>query len=64
MNEFVHYLFIFLPAWRSVVDRHRVTRGMTMGQKISGGVIDLSGREGSHSLLGGAKPSKIEVLTR
>ncbi|KAI9565637.1 hypothetical protein GHT06_009429 [Daphnia sinensis] len=39
------------------VDRRRVTRGMTMGQKVSGGVKGLSGREGSHSSLGGAKPS-------
>ena len=34
-----------------------MTRGMTMGQKVSGGVKGLSGREGSHSSLGGAKPS-------
>ena len=28
-----------------------------MGQKVSGGVKGLSGREGSHSSLGGAKSS-------
>ena len=39
------------------VDRRRVTRGMTMGQKVSGGVKGLSGREGSHSSLGAAKSS-------
>ena len=52
-KEISPFDFIFLRIVRLGVDRRRVTRGMTMGQKVSGGVKGLSGREGSHSSLGG-----------